>query len=120
MNYRELVLEDFKQIYLEGNQLYYLSARMGNFEITIEEHLSVGYTIGIYEWGRRFLALEKKPCYFKNHPAGYVPDDIPGRLITKALFIANMLVRKYAETDPSQLHSISKGIYARQSPKEKL
>lgn len=119
MNYRELVLEDFKEIHIEGNQSY-LSARIGNFEVTLEEHLSVGYTIGIYEWGKRFLALEKKPCFFKNRPAGYVPDDIPGRLITKALAVANMLVQKYSETDPSQFHSISRGTYAHQLPKETL
>lgn len=114
MKYRELVLEDFKQIPLPNGQRY-LSARRGMFEITLEEHLSVGYTIGIYDVGKKFLALEKKPCYFKNHPAGFVPSDIPARLIVKALAVANLLLEKYTETDATNFHSISRGTYAPQN-----
>lgn len=110
MRFQELVLEDFKPIQLENNQ-FYLSARRGMFEITLEEHLVVGFTIGIYEAGKRFLALEKRTFYYKNHPAGYVPDDLPGKLIIRTLEYANQLLEKYEEVGPENFESIRRGQY---------
>lgn len=106
MRYRELVLEDFKQIDLGGG-LSYLSARRGNFEITLEEHLTAGFTIRIFDCNNKFLALEKKTYYMKNHPAGRIPENVPAKLITRALLIANGLLEKYGESDPATWHTIS-------------
>ena len=107
MKYRELVLEDFRPINLGGG-LSYLTARIGWFEVTIEEHLTAGYTVGIFDQSNKFLALEKKAYFMRNHPAGKVPDAIPGRIMARAISIANMLVQKYSETDASQWHAIPK------------
>lgn len=91
---KELKLDDFKTVEMPGGQ-YYLSCVVGDWEITLEPHLVVGYTISIYEKKSTWLAVEKRAAYLRNHPLSEVPKDIPSKVIERAISYANQLFQKH-------------------------
>lgn len=91
--HRKLVLDDFEAVELPGGDSY-LSAIVGQYEITLEPHIVTGYTIGIYR-KNEMLALEKRGAWLRNHPAKPVPPYIPGKVLERALSYANQLLDKY-------------------------
>lgn len=92
--HRELVLDDFVPVELPEN-INYLSAKVGDFEITLEPHLVTGFCIGIYCPAKQRLALEKRAVWLLNHPAGTIPQGVSKRTAETALRYANQLLIKY-------------------------
>lgn len=93
-SHRELVLDDFHPIELPNN-VNYLSAKVGDFEITLEPHTVTGFCIGIYCPAKQRLALEKRAVWLLNHPAGDIPPGISKRVAETAMRYANQLLEKY-------------------------
>lgn len=90
---RELVLKDFQPVELPGG-INYLTATVGQYEITLEPHQITGFCVGIYH-PKEKLALEKRAIWLRNHPAKEVPPHIPGRVAERAIEYANQLLTKY-------------------------
>jgi len=99
----QLTLTDFKKIELDGG-VYYLSAKIlhpkvGGYEITIEPHLSAGYTIAIYDLRDPLLSIKKQCVWKYNHPQNRTSRRTEEELINRALDTAEYLYNYYALGD---------------------
>lgn len=78
-----------------GMGLYYLAANVGDYEITIEPHLSAGYSVGIYANSDPLLSIKKRSVWKFNHPRNKWSRKVEAELMKKALEIAQYFYEYY-------------------------
>lgn len=78
-----------------GQGLYYLSAEVGDYEITIEPHLTAGFTVAIYSNQDPWLSIQKRAVWKYNHPNTIVKTSVEDELIKRALEIAQYYYEYY-------------------------
>lgn len=86
--------ELFKRVEV-GHLLYYLAADVGDYEITIEPHLSAGYSVGIYAKSDPLLSIKKRSVWKFNHPTNRGSRKVEAELMKKALEIAQYYYEFY-------------------------
>lgn len=89
-----LTIEDFirKEV---GQGVFYFSADVGKYEITLEPHLTAGYTIGIYDHRDPLLSIKKRAVWKFNHPDNPTRERIERELIDRALEVAQYFYEYY-------------------------
>lgn len=89
-----LMLEDFRRVEV-GMGVYYLSYDAGSFEITLEPHLSAGFTVGIYDKRDPLLSVQKRAVWKFNHPHNAPRERIQKELTDRAMQIAQYFYDYY-------------------------
>jgi len=89
-----LNIEDFKKIEI-GYGIYYLSARIDEYEITLEPHLTAGYTIAIYAKHDPLLSIKKRAVWKYNHPTNNPNEKTEKAVLDMALSVAQYFYELY-------------------------
>lgn len=89
-----ITLADFKKKTVHGD-IYYLTARFGDWEITIEPHLAIGYSVGIYHNTDPLISVKKRSVWRKNHPDGRAPERIVDQTLATAVGFAEEFYQEY-------------------------
>lgn len=78
-----------------GQGIYYLSAELDRYEITIEPHLTAGFTVAVYDKKDPWLSIQKRAVWKYNHPTTNIKHSIEQELISRALEIAQYYYEFY-------------------------
>lgn len=82
-----LTLGDFTQVDIASGVFYY-SLDTGEYEITLEPHLTAGFTVAIYDVRDPFLSIRKRAVWKFNHPTNPPRDKVGHELLDQALAVA--------------------------------
>jgi len=96
MTHNIINIEDFQRREV-GQGIYYLSATVGEYEITLEPHLTVGYTIAIYSVYDPLLSIKKRAVWKYNHPTNDANEKVEKQVLEMALDVAQYYYEYYVQ-----------------------
>lgn len=89
-----LTLSDFIKVELT-DAIFYYSLDTGEYEITLEPHLTAGFTVAIYDIRDPFLSIRKRAVWKFNHPTNPPCEKVGHELLDQALALAQYFYDYY-------------------------
>jgi len=106
-----LNIDDFERKEV-GQGVYYLSTKVGDYEITLEPHQTAGYTIAIYANHDPLLSIKKRAVWKYNHPTNSPNEKTEKIVLDMAMNVAQYFYEYYVLKDknaiPPHIKTINK------------